>query len=109
MGRFRRYLIVGAACVVVAMVLSSALRAQTRGAKIEVKGVAAQVDANAGTFTIEGLTVKTTTATRYEDRQDRRVNKAEFFSNFHANDRVEVEGSLNGNVVTAHEIEIKHR
>lgn len=105
----RRFLIMTAVCLFV-LASASTIDAQerTRGAKIEIEGTPSLIDQTAGTFIIESLTVKSTETTRYEDRDDRHVNKETFFSNLHASSRVEVKGSLAGNEITAHKIEIEH-
>lgn len=101
-----RYWIAAATCVVLMFFLSWTLTAQTRPTTVEVEGTASQVNAKAGTFSMEGLKVTTSPTTRYEDRQDQIVNKEAFFSSLHGNERIQVEGRLNGNTITADKVEV---
>jgi hypothetical protein len=87
--------------------ITVSLPGQSRGPKIESKGMPAQINQSGGIFNIESLTVTTTPATKYEDRRDRHVDQSAFSADLHESGRVEAEGSLQGNTTTARKIEIE--
>jgi hypothetical protein len=107
MSHFRSYVIPIFAAGTLFLAFALWLPGQTRGAKIELKGMPSQINQSAGTFVMESLTITTTPETRYEDRRDHHVDQAAFFSDLHESDRVEVEGRLQGNTITARKIEIE--
>ena len=105
MNQFQSYITAAGTCLALALTLT--LFAQTRETSIEIKGTASQVDGKAGTFVMEGLKITTSEATKYEDRQDRTVNREKFFSDLRATDRLDVEGRLSDSTVSAEKIEIE--
>lgn len=96
------------------------LHGQERGSKIEIEGVPSKIDNRTGTLMLENparvegpasarapFKVATTDSTLFEDRQDRRVSREQFFADLRPTDRIEVEGRLDGDTVVAREIEVE--
>lgn len=87
---------------------------------IEIEGAPSSIDSAAGTFVIEQpmevdsdkpveggpFTVVTSESTSFEDRDDRTLTRAAFFSQLRGSDTVEVEGVLEDQAVTARKVEL---